>query len=184
MWKLTYKWARFTYPHKGETLDRFPILWRVQLLPAIPLDVRRPRKRCLPGQIRLDEDHPAHPGQRLGVSGRPGPDRLLDGPAPTRDTPLDRTRSRLLHRQRGRCPLCGQFLLHTDVEPLHPDEWQRWITATAKAIRHHAIIVDSGPESLGYIAFRLIHTHCQRLLPDGSAGAPALCSPDYRLGLA
>jgi len=23
----------------------------------------------------------------------------------------------------------------------------------------------------------MIHTHCQRRLPDGSAGAPALCSP-------
>jgi RNA-directed DNA polymerase len=25
---------------------------------------------------------------------------------------------------------------------------------------------------------KLIHTHCQRRLPDGSAGAPALCSPN------
>ncbi len=25
---------------------------------------------------------------------------------------------------------------------------------------------------------KLIHTHCQRRLPDGSAGAPVLCSPD------
>jgi RNA-directed DNA polymerase len=25
---------------------------------------------------------------------------------------------------------------------------------------------------------KLIHTHCQRGLPDGSAGAPVLCSPD------
>ncbi|ETZ96316.1 putative transposase [Mycobacterium kansasii 732] len=61
--------------------------------------------------------------------------------------------------QRGRCPLCGQLLLHAEVEPQHPDEWEQWITATAKAIRHQAIIVDSGPESLGYTAFRLIHSH-------------------------
>ncbi len=25
---------------------------------------------------------------------------------------------------------------------------------------------------------KLIHTHCQRRLPDGSAGAPVLCSPN------
>ena len=49
--------------------------------------------------------------------------------------------------QRGRCPLCGQLLLHAQVEPQHPDEWEQWITATAKAIRHQAIIVDSGSES-------------------------------------
>ena len=92
--------------------------------------------------------------------------------------PLDRARLRLLLKQRGRCPLCGELLLHADTEPQHPDDWALWITATSKAIRHHAVIVDSGPESLGYTAFRLIHTHCQRRLPDGSAGAPALCSPD------
>src|SRR6185295_16636418 len=43
--------------------------------------------RRLPDQVRLDEDHPAHPGQGMGVPGRPGPDRLLGGPAPTRETP-------------------------------------------------------------------------------------------------
>ncbi|EUA14867.1 transposase family protein [Mycobacterium kansasii 732] len=74
--------------------------------------------------------------------------------------------------QRGRCPLCGQLLLHAEVEPQHPDEWEQWITATAKAIRHQAIVVDSGPESLGYTAFRLIHTHCRGRHPS-SEGAPA-----------
>jgi hypothetical protein len=72
----------------------------------------------------------------------------------------------LIGKQRGRCPLCGQLLLHAEVEPRHPDEWEQWITATAKALRRQAIIVDSGPESLGYTAFRLIHTHCRGRHPD------------------
>ncbi len=75
----------------------------------------------------------------------------------------------LVGSRRGGCfggPRCGQLLLHAEVEPQHPDEWEQWITATAKAIRHQAIIVDSGPESLGYTAFRLIHTHCRGRHPD------------------
>ena len=59
--------------------------------------------------------------------------------------PLDRARLRLLQRQHGRCPLCGELLLHADHEPQHPDEWEQWITATRKAIRHHAIALDTGP---------------------------------------
>ena len=54
---------------------------------ARPVGVRRPRQRRLPAQVRLDEDHPAHAGQGLGVPGRPGPGRLLGGPATTRETP-------------------------------------------------------------------------------------------------
>src|SRR6478752_3696416 len=83
--------------------------------------------------------------------------------------PLDRARLRLLLKQRGRCPLCGELLLHADTEPHHPDDWALWITATSKAIRHHAVIVDGGPESLGYTASvsstRTASAACQTALP-------------------
>ena len=59
--------------------------------------------------------------------------------------PLDPPRLRLLQRQRGRCPLCGQLLLHADQEPQHPDEWEQWITAVRTATRHQAITVDARP---------------------------------------
>ena len=39
--------------------------------------------------------------------------------------PLDRDGRRLITRQRGRCPLCGDLLLHADTEPQHPDEWEQ-----------------------------------------------------------
>ena len=69
------------------TLDHLPVLRRVQLIPARSVGVRRPRQRRLPDQVRLDEDHPAHVGQGLGVPGRPGLSRLLGGPATSRETP-------------------------------------------------------------------------------------------------
>ncbi|ETZ96386.1 reverse transcriptase family protein [Mycobacterium kansasii 732] len=75
--------------------------------------------RRLPGQVRLDGDHPAHPGQGLGVPGRPCLDRLL-GDRRRRGRPRWAGRSRLIRMQRGRCPLCGQLLLHAEVEPQTP----------------------------------------------------------------
>jgi hypothetical protein len=35
------------------------------------------------------------------------------------------------------------LLLHTDHEPAHPDEWEQWITATRKALSHHALTLDT-----------------------------------------
>ena len=57
--------------------------------------------------------------------------------------PLDPARLRLLQRQRGRCPLCGDLLLHADQEPQHPSEWEQWIKAIRVATRHQAITLDA-----------------------------------------
>jgi RNA-directed DNA polymerase len=178
VWKLTYKWANFTHPHKGKR-------WITSRYFGAFNSSRRDR------WVFGDRDSGAYLikfawtkiTRHTLVKGWASPDdpALTDYWAARRRRgrpPLDRARLRLVLKQRGRCPLCGELLLHAEAEPQHPDDWALWITATSKAIRHHAVIVDSGPESLGYTAFRLIHTHCQRRLPDGSAGAPALCSPD------
>jgi RNA-directed DNA polymerase len=178
LWKLTYKWANFTHPHKGKR-------WITSRYFGAFNSSRRDR------WVFGDRDSGAYLikfawtkiTRHTLVKGWASPDdpALTDYWAARRRRgrpPLDRVRLRLLLKQRGRCPLCCELLLHAEAEPQHPDDWALWITATSKAIRHHAITLDSGPESLGYTAFRLIHTHCQRRLPDGSAGAPALCSPD------
>jgi len=166
VWKLTDRWARFTHPHKGRR-------WIVSRYFGAVHPSRRDR------WVFGDRDSGAYLvkfawtaiTRHTLVKGWASPDNptLADYWAARRRRgrpPLDRTRSWLIRKQRGRCPLCGQLLLHAEVEPQHPDEWERWITATAKAIRHHAVIVDSGPESLGYSAFRLIHTHCRSRHPD------------------
>jgi RNA-directed DNA polymerase len=60
-------------------------------------------------------------------------------------TPLGQAGLRLLQAQRGRCPACGDLLLHADREPQSPHEWEQWIKATRKAIRKHAITADEVP---------------------------------------
>jgi len=57
---------------------------------------------------------------------------------------VNRDGRRLITRQRGRCPLCGNLLLHADTEPQHPDEWEQWITAIRKAVRAKALTVQTG----------------------------------------
>jgi len=77
--------------------------------------------------------------------------------------PLDRTGRIQLLRQHGRCPVCGDLLLHADNEPQHPDEWEQWIIATRKAIRREAIIAEPGPSRHDDRTDAcLVHAHCAR----------------------
>ena len=40
--------------------------------------------------------------------------------------PLDRHSLRLLTRQDGQCPLCGDHLLTADQPPQSPEQWEQW----------------------------------------------------------
>jgi RNA-directed DNA polymerase len=170
LWKLTYKWAKWTHPHKGKR-------WIV----------RRYFGRFVPSRqdrwVFGDRDSGAYLlkfawtkiTRHTLVKGWASPDdpALASYWAARRRRgipPLDPPRLRLLKRQRGRCPLCGHLLLHADREPQHPDEWEQWITAVRAATRHQAITLDARPGTQGGPAvFSLIHTHCRRRLPDGTA---------------
>jgi RNA-directed DNA polymerase len=80
-----------------------------------------------------------------------------------RTPPIDRWGLLQLERQHGRCPLCGQLLLHADHEPQSPQEWEHWITVVRLAIRRQAITADRQPAwPNGSHASRLVHAHCAR----------------------
>jgi RNA-directed DNA polymerase len=80
-----------------------------------------------------------------------------------RKLPIDRWGLIQLERQRRRCPLCAQLLLHADHEPASPEQWEQWITVVRSAIRRQAITADqqSAPTD-GPHASRLVHTYCAR----------------------
>jgi RNA-directed DNA polymerase len=175
MWKLTYKWAAWTHPHKGKRQV-----------------VRRYFGRFVPSRrdrwVFGDRDSGAYLlkfswtkiTRHTLVKGWASPDdpALTSYWAARRRRgrpPLDPPRLRLLQQQRGRCPLCGQLLLHADQEPHHPDDWEQWIKAVRTATRRQAITVNarSGPHE-GTTVSSLIHTHCRRRLPDGTSSGPAL----------
>jgi RNA-directed DNA polymerase len=80
-----------------------------------------------------------------------------------RKPPINRWGLIQLERQHGRCPLCGQLLLHADHEPQSPDEWEQWITVVRSAIRRQAVTADQQPAwPNGPHASRLVHTSCAR----------------------
>jgi RNA-directed DNA polymerase len=80
-----------------------------------------------------------------------------------RKPPLSTSGLRLLKEQHGRCPRCGDLLLHADREPQSPEEWEQWARATRKAITKYAI-VRSGDAPTDDHTLRLIHAHCTALL--------------------
>ncbi|MEU4165129.1 group II intron maturase-specific domain-containing protein [Actinoplanes sp. NPDC026670] len=73
-----------------------------------------------------------------------------------------------IRAQRGRCPLCGEFLLHVAHEPNSPGQWERWFTAIRVAITRQVISTSNrdAPDEQR----RLIHTHCHRRYPTGPEG--------------
>ncbi len=174
VWKLTYKWAKWTHPHK-------PKRWIITRYFGAFNSSRRDR------WVFGDRDSGAYLlkfawtkiTRHTLVKGWASPDDpALAGYWAARRRrgrpPLDRARLRLLQQQRGRCPRCGDLLLHADQEPQHPDEWERWITTTRKATRHQAIALDTGPGTPDQpLAVRLTHTRCRRRLPDGTGSGPA-----------
>ncbi|HZS19607.1 MAG TPA: hypothetical protein VFA63_01310 [Pseudonocardiaceae bacterium] len=97
--------------------------------------------------------------------------------------PVGAATLRLLRAQHGRCPLCGELLLHAEREPQSPSEWDKWLTATRKATRKHAVIAWGAGTLDERIATRLIHSHCHRRVISGN-GQPALLPARTPSGLA
>jgi len=159
-WKLTYKWAKYNHPNKSKS-------WIVkryfgQFNPArqdhwvfghrdsgayLPKLAWTPIVRhCMVTGTASPDD----PGLAKYWADR----RRRNRP------PLDNATLRLLQAQRGRCPLCGDHLLHADGEPNSPREWEQWLTATRKAIAKHNLIANPGngtPDGT-----RLTHVSCYR----------------------
>jgi RNA-directed DNA polymerase len=174
VWMLTYKWAKFSHPHKSKH-------WIISRYFGAFHPDRRDR------WVFGDRDSGAYLlkfawtkiTRHTLVKGWASPDdpALTDYWMARRRRgrpPLDRARLRLLQRQQGRCPLCGRLLLHAQQEPQHPDEWEQWITATRKALSHHLLALDTGTGNTDTITvFRLVHTHCRDRPPDGIRSGPA-----------
>jgi RNA-directed DNA polymerase len=83
-----------------------------------------------------------------------------------RKPPLSPSGLRLLQQQHGRCPHCGDLLLHADREPQSPHEWEQWARVTRKAVAKKAI-VRHGNGPTDDIRYRLIHAHCTAQLQPG-----------------
>ncbi|MFF2464158.1 group II intron maturase-specific domain-containing protein, partial [Streptomyces mirabilis] len=162
LWKLTYKWAKYTHPHKPKKWITARYFGRFN---------RFRQDRWVFG------DHQSGAFllkfvwtkivRHVLVKGWASPDDpTLTGYWNQRRRrsrpPLDRTGLSLLQAQHGRCPLCRDLLLHADREPQTPQEWERWLTTVRKAIHRQVIITTTGLQTPDAFTLRLVHTHCRR----------------------
>jgi RNA-directed DNA polymerase len=89
--------------------------------------------------------------------------------------PLDRYTLRLLTRQDGLCPLCGDHLLTADQPPQSPEQWERWwLQVTRKAIAASYLTHHGRPGPAHGDQTRLVHASCQRALLARQRRKPAL----------
>jgi RNA-directed DNA polymerase len=163
-WRLTYRWARHTHPNKSKwwAVDRY----------FGQFDKAR-QDRWVFGDhasgLYLHKFSWTKIVRHVMVKGAASPDdpSLAQYWADRRrrmTTPLGRSTLRLLHKQGGRCPLCGDFLLHADHQPRSPEQWEQWIRTTRKAIRKQHIALAGQRGNPDDEQLRLVHTHCLRRL--------------------
>jgi RNA-directed DNA polymerase len=160
LWQLTYKWACYSHANK-------PKPWIVsryygQLNPASQdrwVFGNRDNGAYLPKlgwtkivrhSLVLGAASPDDPALTDYWAQRRGKNRPL----------LDRSVLILLAKQKGRCPLCRDLLLHADHEPSSPTEWEQWHRVTRKAITKQYVTTQRDTGTAG--GTRLVHSHCQR----------------------
>jgi RNA-directed DNA polymerase len=158
MWRLTYKWATYTHSNKPKSWVTARYYGRFHPTRT---------DRWIFGNRNSGAYLPKFAWTKIVrhymVRGTASPDdpSLAQYWANRRrrnKPPLDNATLRLLQAQHGRCPLCGDYLLHADHEPGSPREWEQWLTGTRKAIIRRSLdIAVRGPDDI-----RLTHTSCHR----------------------
>ena len=89
--------------------------------------------------------------------------------------PLDRYTLRLLARQAGLCPICGDRLLYAEQPPQAPGQWEQWwLHVTRRAIAASYLVHDGRPGPPDGDQTRLVHASCQRWPQARQRRKPAL----------
>jgi RNA-directed DNA polymerase len=89
--------------------------------------------------------------------------RLLGHPAEQGQAPLGKYTLRLLAKQDGLCPLCGDHLLTAGQPPNSPEQWERWwLHVTRRAIAASYLVHHGRPGPAADDQTRLVHASCQR----------------------
>jgi RNA-directed DNA polymerase len=171
MWQLTYGWARRTHPNKPRKwiarrywgrFNKFRNDRWVFGDPDLPPDDRRGNTACL---VKFAWTPIV---RHTLVTGRASPDdpELTRYWAERRRTikpALDSYNLRLLAKQDGRCPLCGDHVLSVDQPPQSPGEWERWWLGVVKRAIAADHLTYHGRSSRSDET-HLVHASCHRSL--------------------
>lgn len=183
MWRLVYKWARFSHPNKS---TRWALARYFGKFNPARHDTWVFGSQATGFYLRKFAWTPIVRHRMVAGTASPDDPSLTDYWARRRrrnPPPVGTTTLRLLRAQHGRCPLCRELLLHAEHEPASPREWEHWLTATRKALRKHALAAWGAGTPDERTATRLIHRHCHRRITSGD-DAPALLPANTPQGLA
>jgi RNA-directed DNA polymerase len=162
VWTLVYKWATRTHPHKPKTwvvaryFGKYNKFRNDQWVFGDAASGAYLPKFSWTGIVR-----------HILVKGDSSPDdpALAEYWAARRrrvKPPLDGYTLRLLTRQNGRCPLCGEELLSAEQPPQSPQSWERWwLQVTRRAIVADYLVHHGRPGSPDGDTTRLVHASCQ-----------------------
>jgi RNA-directed DNA polymerase len=162
VWKVVYKWARFTHPNKPRSWIKARYFGEFN---PFRRDTWVFGSRETGFYLRKFAWTPIVRHRMVAGTASPDDPCLADywNQRRRRSTPpVDTTTLKLLRAQHGRCPICQGLLLHADREPQGPREWEQWLTATRKAIRRHAVTAWAAGTPDERVATRLIHARCHR----------------------
>jgi Group II intron, maturase-specific domain len=184
VWTLTYKWAKHSHPNK-------PKRWIVNRYFGQFNPTRQAK------WVFGDRDSGAYlrklawtkiiRHQLVGGTSSPDDPSLTDYWATRRrrgPAPVDRSTLRLLRTQNGRCPLCGDYLLHAEREPQSPQEWEQWLRVTRRATVKQHIVIRNGRGTPDEPQPRLLHAHCHRRHTAAPGNRPASATARDPSGLA
>ncbi|WP_433358762.1 group II intron reverse transcriptase/maturase [Streptosporangium sp. CA-115845] len=161
VWHLTYRWARRSHPNKSRG-------WVATRYFGTFHKSRRDR------WVFGDRDSGAYLTKfawtkivrHVPVHGGASPDDpalteyWADRRRKKKAPPVDEHTARLLKRQGGRCPVCGELLLHAEHEPRSPREWEQWFMTVRRVLtKQHIVEQVDGQDRTFY---RLLHAHCRR----------------------
>lgn len=180
VWKLTYRWAKRSHPNKPKTwivrryFDRFDKVRNDRWIFGNRAGIDQ--HGSVPHLVKFAWTEIVRHQLVAGGSSPDDPD-LTDYWAKRRrrvKPPLDSYNLRLLTRQDGRCPLCGDHLLTADQPPQSPREWERWwLSITRKAIAAEYLLHESRPGTPDTKRTRLIHASCRQRTHVRWRGKPA-----------
>jgi RNA-directed DNA polymerase len=170
---LTYRWATHTHPTKSAKWISFRYYSRFNKFRNnrwVFGDPGHPVGKANDKTAYMVKFAWTNIVRHVPVTGRASPDDpdLTDYWAKRRrkiKPALDDYNLRLLTKQDGRCPLCGEHLLTADQPPQSPQDWERWwLSVTRRAIAANYLTHHGRGDLPNENRTRLVHTSCHRSL--------------------
>ncbi len=184
VWRLTYKWAKHSHPNK-------PKKWTARRYFGKFNKFRNDRwvfgdrsatsdRGDVPCLVKFSWTNIVRHHLVTGGASPDDPDLIGYWASRRRRVkpPLDSFNLRLLARQDGRCPLCGDHLLVADQPPQSPLAWERWwLGVTRRAIAADYLTHHGRHGRTDGNRTRLVHASCQRSLKARQRGRTPATQP-------